>query len=178
MEELAMNPVTAAALGAGLMYLFDPEEGQARRTRISEKCQSLTGQAKHEFNRSVQDLEERTQQCASDMRSAISEHQPARALQAAAEQFGEWTPATKLLAAVGGGAVAAYALAKITPSTLILGGLGAGLCAAVMNSQQLQDALANAITQAEEHAELEDQSEESQVDAAELPANAPTTGVK
>ncbi len=169
-----MNQITAAALGAGLMYLLDPEEGEARRARISEKCHDLTRRAKDEFGRSVHDLEERTQRCASEMRSAMADHQPARAVQSAVNEFSEWTPATKLLAAVGGGAVAAYALAKISPRTLVLAGLGAGLCAAVMNSQELQDALAEKIAQAEDQAELAAQTEEPPGKEAERPATVRT----
>jgi|GEM_PF-2637297 len=143
-----MNPITAAALGAGLMYLLDPEEGRARRERIQDKCLGLVQQSKDEFALSLRDLEHRAESCARDIRTAIADGEPSQGIQAVRNELTQWTPATRLLAAAGGGALAACVLGAISPKTLTLAGLGAGVCAAVINRERLEQMAAEAMIEA------------------------------
>lgn len=143
-----MNPITAAALGAGMMYLFDPDEGRARRDRIQDKCRGLVQQSKDEFDLSVRDLKMRAESCARDIRTAMADGEPAEGIQAVRNELTQWTPATRLLAAAGGGALAACVLGAISPRTLALAGLGAGVCAAVMNRERLEQIASEAMIEA------------------------------
>jgi hypothetical protein len=145
-----MNSVTAAALGAGMMYLFDPEQGQARRAKIQDKCAGFINQSKGEFDRALQDLQDRARGCVAEARAALAEGEPMHGLDQVREELTQWTPATRLLATAGGGALAACVLGAISPKTLALAGIGAGVCAAVINNQQLQDMLAEGMARAEE----------------------------
>lgn len=143
-----MNSITAAALGAGLMYLFDPEQGQTRRAQIQDKCRGLVQQSQAEFQLSVRDLKQRAESCARDVRAAIADGEPAEGIHAVQNELTQWTPATRLLAAAGGGALAACVLGAISPRTLALAGLGAGVCAAVLNRERLEQLAAEAMIEA------------------------------
>lgn len=163
-----MNSITAAALGAGLMYMFDPEQGPARRNQIREKCASLASQSKTELDISLHDLKDRAQGCLTEMRAGVAEHDPAHGITHLRDELTQWTPATRLLAVAGGGALAACVLGAIAPRTMLLAGVGAGICALAMNSQQLQDAMASAMQAVEEQAETGAQSIVGQSDAGDL----------
>ena len=143
-----MNPITAAALGAGMMYLFDPEQGQTRRAKIQDKFQGLVQQTKDEFDLSLSDLQNRAECCARDLRASFSDGEPTAGLHSIKNELTQWTPATRLLAVAGGGALAACVAGAISPKALMLAGLGAGVCAAVINRERLEQMAAEAMLEA------------------------------
>lgn len=63
----------AAGLGAGLMYLFDPNRGKTRRTQLRERAASLYHRTKRAIGHSVTDVESRAIGVAAELRRTLQD---------------------------------------------------------------------------------------------------------
>jgi hypothetical protein len=61
----------AAAAGAALMYVFDPDEGGRRRTLIRDKAVGLSNDAKDAIGKKSRDLRNRAQGLLHEAKSVI-----------------------------------------------------------------------------------------------------------
>jgi osmotically-inducible protein OsmY len=64
-----------AGIGAGMMYLFDPDRGRARRARLQDQAQSLCKHAEHKTEKLVQNLANHCEGIAATARRAF-DHTP------------------------------------------------------------------------------------------------------
>jgi gas vesicle protein len=54
-----LTVLSAVGIGAALMYLFDPKDGNRRRALIKDKAVSLTNNAHEAINKTGKDLNNR-----------------------------------------------------------------------------------------------------------------------
>jgi len=66
----------AAGVGAGLMYLFDPSRGKARRTVLRDKALSACDKGKHIFEQGAADLRNRAEGVTAELRKAVRPEEP------------------------------------------------------------------------------------------------------
>jgi hypothetical protein len=59
-------------LGAGLMYLYDPKDGQRRRALLRDKAVGLSHEARTAFDKKKEDLSNRAQGVMHNAKLAIS----------------------------------------------------------------------------------------------------------
>jgi hypothetical protein len=64
--------LTAASLGAGLMYLFDPNKGHRRRAILRDKFQHLVGRAEEAIGITACDIAHRAEGLAAEARSMFT----------------------------------------------------------------------------------------------------------
>lgn len=64
--------ISSVALGAGLMYLFDPNQGRRRRAMLADQCNHLIRQSRLELDRGLRDARNRAQGVVAELRSAVS----------------------------------------------------------------------------------------------------------
>jgi hypothetical protein len=67
--------MSGLGLGAGLMYLFDPERGARRRARILGKLSAARRTSSHALGMAARDLNNRTTGVIAELRGAISREQ-------------------------------------------------------------------------------------------------------
>ncbi len=119
--------LAGTALGAGVMYFFDPRMGNRRRAMAEDQLRRLSRQAACGCDAGVRDLGNRAQGVLHDFGELVQHGQwPQR--QRRGQRAG-WSPAARLIAATCGGALMANCLAKRTPSAILLGTFGFGLFA-------------------------------------------------
>ena len=63
--------IGAAAAGAALMYVFDPDEGGRRRALIKDKAVGLSNDAKDAIGKKSQDLRNRAQGLLHEAKSTV-----------------------------------------------------------------------------------------------------------
>jgi hypothetical protein len=63
--------VTGFAVGVGLMYLLDPERGNARRTMMRDKISGWANDARHLAERQVHDLGHKAHDLIADARGKV-----------------------------------------------------------------------------------------------------------
>ncbi|HEV2763872.1 MAG TPA: hypothetical protein VGV38_12900 [Pyrinomonadaceae bacterium] len=68
--------LTGVTLGAGLMYLFDPERGRRRRALLRDKCVSLSNQTGDTLGRTARHLSNRAQGVAAEASRALGKRWP------------------------------------------------------------------------------------------------------
>ena len=61
----------AAAAGAALMYVFDPDEGSRRRAQMRDKAVGLSNDAKEAIGKKSRDLRNRAQGLLHEAKSAL-----------------------------------------------------------------------------------------------------------
>ena len=61
----------AAAAGAALMYVFDPDEGSRRRSLMRDKAVGLSNDAKEAIGNKTRDLRNRAQGLLNEAKSAL-----------------------------------------------------------------------------------------------------------
>lgn len=61
----------SAGLGAGLMYLFDPERGQQRRAQMRDKATDAANKATDTVNKFSEDMMNRTRDLGSELRARM-----------------------------------------------------------------------------------------------------------
>jgi len=66
----------AAGVGAGLMYLFDPSRGKARRTMLRDKAVSACDKGKHILEQGAADLKHRAEGMAAEIGKAVHPEEP------------------------------------------------------------------------------------------------------
>ena len=64
--------MSGLGVGAALMYLFDPEEGNRRRTMLRDKATSMSNKAQDAMSGRVQDLSNRAKGLLHETRSNLS----------------------------------------------------------------------------------------------------------
>lgn len=116
-----------AGIGAGLMYFFDPVEGNRRRTMVQQKAMAAVNDTRDGWEAGIQDLRNRSRGLMYEARSAVQQGQ--ENLQNVGEQAstdGQLTPGIRLLMEAGGGLLTLYGRARggITGGALSLVGLG------------------------------------------------------
>ena len=70
--------LTGVTLGAGLMYLFDPERGRRRRALLRDKAVSLSSQTGDALGRTARDLSNRATGVAAEASRALGRPWPHR----------------------------------------------------------------------------------------------------
>jgi hypothetical protein len=117
-----------AGIGAGLMFLLDPQMGKRRRALLHDKTLSLTRHASAAIDRTARDLRNRSYGTLVSIRSGhIGQIRPTILNT-------NWPPAIRLIMGLSGGAVAALGAAKRGVVGSVLGGIGlASVVMAVTN---------------------------------------------
>jgi hypothetical protein len=64
--------LSGVGVGAGLMYLLDPDRGNRRRALIRDKAVSLNNKTQRAIGNTVQDLRNRTKGLLHETKSALS----------------------------------------------------------------------------------------------------------
>jgi hypothetical protein len=103
--------LTLMGLGAGLMYLYDPDQGNRRRAMLAEQFTRLRNDSQDFFADAKRDLQNRRQGMQAEPITG-----------GLGGLSGDWTPGVRLVAALAGGGMAFYGLAKSG-----IGGIGATL---------------------------------------------------
>lgn len=107
----------AAGIGAGLMYLFDPREGNRRRSMISDEAIRMINRSDDLIEKTTQDIRSRARDVMAET-MAIFNKQDGTKVRAAEEQIrsidGEasWSPTVRLVTGAGGLAMSVYGLAR------------------------------------------------------------------
>jgi hypothetical protein len=110
--------VLGAGIGAGLMFLLDPQMGKRRRALLHDKTLSLSHHASAAIDRTARDLKNRTYGTVASIRSGhIGQIRPAIL-------NSNWPPAIRLIIGISGGAVTALGAAKRGVLGSVLGGIG------------------------------------------------------
>jgi hypothetical protein len=114
-----LSLLAGAGLGAGLMYVLDPELGRRRRAFLRDKASHLEHEAEGAVEVVGKDLRNRVRGLASGG--------GARALQNPLR--GGWSPSGRALMTGLGAGLFAYGLTRHAPTACILGTLGVALAA-------------------------------------------------
>jgi len=110
--------VLGAGIGAGLMFLLDPQMGKRRRAVLRDKTFSVTHHASAAIDRTARDLRNRTYGTVVSIRSGhIGQIRPTILNR-------NWPPAIRLIVGLSGGAVTALGAAKRGVAGSVLGGIG------------------------------------------------------
>jgi len=88
--------LTGVTVGAGLMYLLDPERGRRRRALLRDKCVSLSSQTGDALGRTARHLGNRAQGVAAEASKALGRPWPHRREQADEGQSATLREATQM----------------------------------------------------------------------------------
>ncbi len=102
--------LTGMGIGAGLMYILDPDRGRRRRALARDKAVSTWNRSERYVGKVSRDVANRTRGLAHEAKRAIAgEESEERQHRMAPDILSEnWSPATRVLAAALGGGVAVY----------------------------------------------------------------------
>jgi len=110
--------LAGVGVGAGLMYVLDPQMGQRRRAQARDQVEELWKESREGVESLAQDVGKR----ASGVVSALQ--------QQVQEQVQEhWTPTTRLVTELLGGGLIAFGLTQRAPTACIFGTVGAAVLA-------------------------------------------------
>src|SRR5437016_3177049 len=98
-----MSTVGLIGLGAGLMYLLDPDKGRRRRALARDKAKSLWRRSEQIAAKTSRDLGNRARGVASETRSLLHGRPPRFEFRRT-----NWPPAARFLAGASGVAMAIY----------------------------------------------------------------------
>lgn len=125
----ALAAAGGVALGAGVMYLFDPERGARRRGVLRDKITSAARRLARQLDRAARDVRNRTGRLpAVGGVSVFREPAPERGGRPHV-QLAVWAPARRLMAGVAGAGLVLYGIARGTGTGILAGAAGAGLVA-------------------------------------------------
>ena len=101
-----------AAIGAGLMYLFDPSRGRSRRARIRDKAVSVWNDTGDAIEGRTHDMANRAHGLLHDAASVFSPGSASQRKIASPSSArwapANWSPTTRLLVTAGAGLLALY----------------------------------------------------------------------
>jgi hypothetical protein len=121
----ALSMLAGVGLGAGLMYLLDPQMGRRRRALVRDKVIRLGHEARDAAEVVGKDMSNRARGLASGDLSVLAGGK--RALQNPLR--GGWSPAGRALMTGLGAGLFLWGLTRRAPTACILGTLGAALAA-------------------------------------------------
>jgi hypothetical protein len=93
--------LTLMGIGAGLMYLYDPDQGNRRRAMLADQINSFKNNGQDFFAEAKRDLQNRRQGMQAEPITG-----------GLGGLSGEWTPGVRLIAGLAGGGMTFYGLAK------------------------------------------------------------------
>ncbi len=93
--------LTVMGLGAGLMYFYDPDEGRRRRALLGDQVTRFKNDSQNFMDRARRDLQNRRQGMQAEPITG-----------GMGGLSGDWTPGVRLVAALAGGGMTVYGLAK------------------------------------------------------------------
>jgi len=138
-KEKAMDRTVAflagAGLGAGLMYILDPQQGRRRRALARDKAVSLAHEVQDTAEVVARDASNRARGLASGDVSVLVGGK--RALEDPLS--GGWSPTARVLMGMAGGGLMLYGLTQDAPVSCVLGAVGLGLAAEGLTNAGLDD---------------------------------------
>jgi len=127
-----------AAAGALLMYMLDPDRSGARRAQSGERLRDMGRQTGNALGNVWHDVSGR-------LGAGTPEERPdsgaAGHMMDAMERGGDWAPALRSSAVLGGGILGLYGLLRRSPLGLALGLTGVALLTRGASNQPLTDLL-------------------------------------
>jgi hypothetical protein len=133
--ERALNFLAGAGLGAGLMYLLDPDVGRRRRALARDKALRLTHEAEKAATVVAKDMRNRAQGLAAGDLSVL-----AGGRRAVKDPWhGSWSPSARALMTMGGVGLFWVGLTRTAPTACILGTAGLALIAEGISNADLSD---------------------------------------
>lgn len=127
--------LAGVGLGAGLMYVFDPQMGCRRRALARDRAVGLAHEAREAAEVVAQDMRNRAQGLASGDLSVLVGGR--RALSRPLR--GSWSPAGRALMGLTGAGLFLYGLTREAPTACILGTAGLALVAEGLTNAGIED---------------------------------------
>jgi hypothetical protein len=127
--------MVGAGLGAGVMYLLDPDLGRRRRAIARDKAVRLAHETRDAAEVVTRDVQNRAQGLASGDVSVLAggRHALENPLR------GSWSPSARALMTVLGGGLFLYGLTRNAPTACILGSVGVALAAEGITNAGIDD---------------------------------------
>ncbi|HLH30930.1 MAG TPA: hypothetical protein VKY31_06975 [Terriglobia bacterium] len=135
--------IIGAGIGAGLMYLLDPQLGRRRRAILHDKTVSLTRQATDVVDKTARDVRNRAYGTVVSIKTGHVMDMHPSILNA------NWPPAIRLLVGAAGTVMAAAGVAKRGLSGTVLTGIGLGSVAVAVTNVSVRDIINRAATTSE-----------------------------
>jgi hypothetical protein len=105
----ALMALTGVGVGAGLMYILDPDRGRRRRALARDKAASTWNRSEKYLGKMSHDLANRSRGLAHDAKAALAGERREPGDGTGRPHGGEnWSPATRILASALGGGLAIY----------------------------------------------------------------------
>ena len=99
--------MTAMALGAGLMYFYDPEHGNRRRALLRDRLMYWQNEMQDFRGKSTHDLQNRAEEAQVRSRSMAEDVSEIRGMQR------NWSPGLRLVAGLAGGGLTFYGVGRL-----------------------------------------------------------------
>ncbi len=130
-----LSLLAGAGVGAGLMFLLDPQMGRRRRALAGAKAVRLAHETQDVAGAVVEDAKNRAQGLASGDLSVLVGGK--RALRNPLR--GSWSPSGRTLLALGGTGLFLFGLTRNAPTACVLGTIGLALAAEGVTNAGLDD---------------------------------------
>jgi len=127
--------LAGAALGAGLMYLFDPRMGRRRRAQARDQMVSLGHQGQEAASVVGRDMRNRAQGLASGDFSVLAGGR--RGMRNFVRS--RWSPSARALMGLAGAGMFFYGLTREAPTACVLGTIGLVLAAEGIANASIED---------------------------------------
>jgi len=152
--------IKGAAIGAGLMYLFDPSRGRTRRARIRDKAVHVWNETGDTIEARTHDLTNRARGLLHDAPSLLSPRlskgRGVNRLSSSPWAPANWSPTTRLLVTAGAGMLAFYGKRKGGPLGTALGAASVAIITNSVAASELRRGFAPAPALPSDYAEDED----------------------
>jgi len=127
--------VLGAGIGAGLMFLLDPQMGKRRRAVFRDKTVSFSRHASAVVDKTARDLRNRTYGTVVAFKSGhIAQMRPSIF-------NANWPPAVRLIAGTAGGALTAVGTKRKGVLGVLLGGIGSSVLTLAITNFSVRDLL-------------------------------------
>ena len=130
-----LNFIAGIGVGAGLMYMLDPQSGRRRRALARDQMIHLGHEAEDAAKVALRDAKNRFQGLAAGDASVLVGGR--RAVQNPLR--GKWSPAARSLMTLGGCALFLYGLTRTAPTACFLGTAGLALTAEGITNAGIDD---------------------------------------